>query len=110
MKTKIRSVRHIHINYGTEIENSISALQSRIKIEENRAFTNIISARYLAIELLENDKEYSENISRCVNSSEIIEIAKKESRRLEKLYSDPIETVITDLRYGFISGALKGDS
>ena len=100
-------VRHIHINYGTEIENSICAIQSKIKIEENRAFTNIISARYLAIELLENDKEYSENISRCVNSSEIIETAKKESRRLEKLYSDPIETVITDLRYGFISGALK---
>jgi len=43
-------VRHIHINYGTEIENSICAIQSRIKIEENRAFTNIISARYLAIE------------------------------------------------------------
>jgi ferrous iron transport protein B len=100
-------VRHIHINYGIEIENSICALQSRIKIEENRAYTNIISARYLAIELLENDKEYSDNISRCVNSSEIIEIAKKEYHRLEKLYSEPIETLITDLRYGFISGALK---
>jgi ferrous iron transport protein B len=100
-------VRHIHINYGTEIENSICALQSRIKIEDNRAYTNIISARYLAIELLENDKEYSENISRCVNSSEIIEIAKKEYHRLEKLFTEPIETLITDLRYGFISGALK---
>jgi ferrous iron transport protein B len=100
-------VRHIHINYGTEIENSVCAIQSRIKIEENRAFTNIISSRYLAIELLENDKEFSENISRCINSTEIIEVAKKESRRIEKLYSDPIETVITDLRYGFISGALK---
>ena len=70
-------VRHIHINYGTEIENSISAIQSKIKIEENRVFTNIVSARYLAIELLENDKEYSKNISRCINSSEIIEVAKK---------------------------------
>jgi ferrous iron transport protein B len=100
-------VRHIHINYGTEIENSIGAIQSKIKIEENRAYTNIISARYLAIELLENDKEYSASISRCINSSEIIETAKKESRRLEKLFTDPIETVITDLRYGFISGALK---
>jgi ferrous iron transport protein B len=100
-------VRHIHINYGTEIENSVSTLQSKIKTEENRAFTNIISSRYLAIELLENDKEYSENISHCVNSSEIIETAKKESQRIEKLFSDPIETVITDLRYGFISGALK---
>ena len=56
-------VRHIHINYGTEIENSICAIQSRIKIDENRSFTNIISARYLAIELLENDKEYSKNIT-----------------------------------------------
>jgi ferrous iron transport protein B len=100
-------VRHIHINYGTEIENSICAIQSRIKIEENRAFTNIISARYLAIELLENDKEFSRNITRCVNSDEIISIGKKEYNRLEKLYSDPVETVITDLRYGFISGALK---
>jgi ferrous iron transport protein B len=100
-------VRHIHINYGTEIENSICSLQSKIKIEENRSFTNIISARYLSIELLENDKEYSKNITRCVNSDEIIEAAKKEYHRLEKLFSDPLETVITDLRYGFISGALK---
>ncbi len=100
-------VRHIHVNYGSEIENSICALQSKIKIEENRAFTNIISARYLAIELLENDNEYSKSITRCVNSSEIIQEAKKEYNRLEKLFSDPVETVITDLRYGFISGALK---
>lgn len=100
-------VRHIHINYGTEIENSISAIQSKIKIEGNRAFTNVISARYLAIELLENDTEYSKSITRCINSSEIITTAKKEYLKLEKLFSDPLETVITDLRYGFISGALK---
>lgn len=100
-------VRHVHINYGLEIENSICAIQSRIKIEENRAFTNIVSARYLAIELLENDQEFSSSITLCVNSSEIIETAKKEYFRLEKLYSDPIETVITDLRFGFISGALQ---
>ena len=101
------SVRHIHINYGIEIENAVCSLQSKIKIEENRSFTNIISARYLALELLENDQEFSKNISRCVNSSEIIQTAGKESDKLKKLFSDPVETVITDLRYGFISGALK---
>jgi ferrous iron transport protein B len=100
-------VRHIHINYGTEIENAICAIQSKIKIEENRSFTNIVSARYLAIELLENDREYSNSITRCSNSAEIIQTARKEYLKLEKLYSEPIETVITDLRYGFISGALK---
>jgi ferrous iron transport protein B len=100
-------VRHIHINYGTEIENSIDAIQSKIKIEENRPFTNIISARYLAIELLENDNEFSNSITRCVNSPEIIQTAKREYLKLEKLFTSPVETVITDLRYGFISGALK---
>jgi ferrous iron transport protein B len=100
-------VRHIHINYGTEIENSITAIQSKIKVEENRAFTNLISARYLAIELLENDQEYSKNITRCINSEEILDTSRKEYQKLEKLYSDPLESVITDLRFGFISGALK---
>src|SRR5512133_2216485 len=92
-------VRHIHINYGTEIENAVCAISSRIKIRENAAFTNIISARYLSIELLENDREFSQNITRCVNSDEIISTAKKEYARLEKLFTDPIETVITDVRY-----------
>jgi ferrous iron transport protein B len=100
-------VRHVHINYGTEIENSLCAIQSRIKIAENAAFTDIVSSRYLAIELLENDREYSQAIERCINSSEIIEVAKKEYSRLEKLFSETVETVITDVRYGFISGALK---
>jgi ferrous iron transport protein B len=101
------TVRHIHINYGTEIENSICMVQSKIKIDENRAFTNIVSARYLSITLLENDREFSRSIALCVNSSEIIETAKYEIERLDKLFLDPIETVITDLRYGFIAGALQ---
>jgi ferrous iron transport protein B len=100
-------VRHIHINYGFEIESSVQAIQSKIKIAENSAFTNVISSRYLALELLENDREYSDNISKCVNSDEIISTARKESQKLGKIYTEPLETVITDLRYGFISGALK---
>jgi ferrous iron transport protein B len=100
-------VRHIHINYGIEIENSLCAIQSKIKIKENESFTNIISSRYLAIELLENDKEFSESIIHCVNSDEIIQTARREASRLEKFFTDPVESVITDVRYGFISGALK---
>jgi ferrous iron transport protein B len=100
-------VRHIHINYGTEIENSLCAIRSKINIRENAAFTNIVSSRYLAIELLENDREFSRSITRCVNSQDIIDTSRKEYLKLEKLFSDPVESVITDVRYGFISGALK---
>ena len=101
------TVRHIHVNYGTAIETAINVLQKKIKIDDNKAFTNIFSSRYLAIELLENDKEYTQNITRCSNSEEIIITAKKEFSKLEKQFNEPVETVITDLRYGFISGALK---
>ena len=100
-------VRHIHINYGTEIESSVSAIQSKIKLEENRAFTNFISSRYLATELLESENIFPSDIKNCVNSPEIIEAAKKEQARLRKIYSELPESIITDLRYGFISGALK---
>jgi len=64
-------VRHIHINYGTEIESAICSIQSRIKTEENIPVTNIISARYLAIELLESDKVLSEDIKYLNNASDI---------------------------------------
>lgn len=101
------TLRHIHINYGTEIENAVCAIQSKIKIEENRSFTNLVSARYLALELLESDQEFSNSIRSCVNSDEIIETAVREKNRIQKMYTDPLETVITDLRYGFIAGALK---
>ncbi len=100
-------VRHIHINYGTEIESAVCAIQSRIKIEDNNSLTNIISARYLAIELLESDDVIPENIKFLANTTEIIETSSKEQFKLRKLYSETTETVITDLRYGFISGALK---
>ena len=100
-------VRHIHVNYGIEIENAIYSIQSRIKNEDSRALTNIISARYIAIELLENENVPSEVVSHFANSASILAEAKKEYHRIEKLYLDPVESVITDLRYGFISGALK---
>jgi ferrous iron transport protein B len=106
-ENKEPTVRHIHINYGIEIENAICSIQSKIKIDENRNFTNIMSARYLSLELLAGDKEFSKSIKGCVNSEDIIKTAKQEAERLEKFFADPVESVITDLRYGFIAGALK---
>ena len=100
-------VRHIHINYGVELENAIRSIQTEIKIDENERLTNIVSARYFALEALANDKGLMSELSHFHDSNNIINTVNKERYRLEKLYSEPLETVITDLRYGFISGALK---
>jgi ferrous iron transport protein B len=102
------SVRHIHINYGEDIEKSIERIQDKIRIEENKGLTSIVAPRFSAIKLLENDKEEQDRIEvNCVNHKEIITVAQKEIERLENNFNDTPETVITDYKYGFIEGALK---
>jgi ferrous iron transport protein B len=98
-------VRHIHINYGTEIENSIRLIRSKIK--ENKPITDKMSSRFLAIKLLEHDKQTWVTLSKYKNFEEIHKIAEKEISRIEKLHNEDSETIITNAKYGFISGALK---
>jgi ferrous iron transport protein B len=100
-------IRHIHINYGFEIEKSIKEIQKLINIPENQPVTNIVSPRYLAIKLLESDEEEIKRTKLCQNADEILASAKIHSRRIESVYDEETETVITDAKYGFIEGALK---
>ncbi len=98
-------VRHIHINYGLEIEKSIQVLREKIKLE--KPITDNASSRFLAIKLLERDKQTFEALSNYPNFSEIEKKAQTEIKRIENIFNEDSETVITDAKYGFISGALK---
>ena len=98
-------VRHIHINYGFELEKSIQILRQKIKLE--KPITDNISSRFLAIKLLERDKQTMESLISYPNYSEIEKTAQNEIRRIESIYNEDSETVITDAKYGFISGALE---
>lgn len=98
-------VRHIHINYGFNVEKSIKAIQESIKIE--KSVTDNISSRFLAIKLLERDKEIMEFISRKIDKPDVKDVVLKEITSIEDIYKDNSETVIADAKYGFISGALK---
>jgi ferrous iron transport protein B len=101
------SVRHIHINYGQELEQSIREIQRTIKIKENSALTDLVSSRYLSIKLIEKDKEAVKRISLCGNSDDVKNTAQFEVNRIEKIYDEDSETIVTDAKYGFIAGALK---
>ena len=98
-------VRHIHINYGLDLEESIQALRTKIKLE--KPITDNISSRFLAIKLLERDKQTILSLASYPNYTEIEKTAQNEIRRIERLYDEDSETVITDAKYGFISGALE---
>ncbi len=97
--------RHVHINFGEEIEASIHRIQDLIW--QNPQLTTQISSRFYAIKLLEKDKAAHFSLSRWENYDAIKAMAEKEIQRLETLYHEETPTLITDARYGFISGALK---
>ncbi len=99
-------VRHIHINYGEDIERAIKNIQDELLIEENRKLTNIIAPRFLAIKLLEADREELIRVRSCINYNRIDRIVKEELRIIDKSFNDTAESVITDQKYGFINGAL----
>lgn len=98
-------VRHIHINYGTELEKSISRIRKEIK--KNKPVTDKFSSRFLALKLLEKDRETRFLLSRYSNYQEIKAVSEEECERIEQAYSEDSETTITDAKYGFIAGALK---
>lgn len=101
------NMRHIHINYGKELENSIKEIQKKIKITENIWLTNKISSRFLAIKLIEKDTDALSVVSKCRNSVQIIQEQQFHIKRLESYLKSDTDTLISDARYGFIEGALK---
>ena len=97
--------RHVHINYGNEIENSINRIKA--EITPNKHITDEFVPRYVAIKLLENDKIIKEQLSLEPNYNKLIEVTTSEIQRLEKEYKEDTRTIVTNAKYGFIRGALQ---
>lgn len=96
--------RHIHINYGEVLEKSIRSI--REKLRENEHIPNNYSKRYLAIKLLEKDSEAESFIKAFPESDGIMKRRNENIQQIENILKEDSETVFTDARYGFISGAL----
>lgn len=98
-------VRHVHINYGTLIERSIREIQDTIW--KNPSLTDRISSRFVAIKLLEQDNPIRERLKSLRNYDDIKKVVKKNIDLLEQEYGESSDTILTDAKYGFISGALR---
>ena len=97
--------RHIHINHGKEIERSIEVVKQAIG--RNEQIRHKYSTRFLAIKLLENDKELEQLVASLPNGEEILRLRNNEADRLKKVLNEDSEQAITDAKYGFITGALR---
>lgn len=96
--------RHIHINHGSELEQSIERIKALIsRTEEIR---HKYSTRYLAIKYLENDKEIEGVVESLGNRDEIIAARFEENNRIRGLMGSGLESSMVDAKYAFVQGAL----
>lgn len=96
--------RHI-INHGPELERSIQAVKKLISVNEQ--IRHKYSTRFLAIKLLEDDKDIELFVETLPNGGEILALRDKEVQRIYNVMNEDSEQAITDAKYGFITGALK---
>ena len=96
--------RHIHINHGAEVEQSIERLKALISKTEDIRYK--YSTRYLAIKYLENDSEIEGVVESLDNRDEIIAARFEENARIGELMGSGLESSMVDAKYAFVQGAL----
>ena len=99
-----KTLRHIHINHGHEIEHGIAHIQQYLKTDE--AVRTRYSTRYVAIKLLEHDSRAEAYARTLPQADKIMEARDKAAQRVKEETLNDSETAIMDAKYGFIHGAL----
>jgi len=102
--------RGITVNYGREIEEEMAKLEAAIKAEEKLSSELLgrYSPRWLAVKLLEEDERVEQDIaSSCGPDCEAFRQLEHSRKHLNSIYGDDIETVIVDMRYGFVAGVVR---
>jgi ferrous iron transport protein B len=97
--------RHIHINYGEEIETGIAHVKRILKEEKQLGIDT--SRRYLSILLLEGDKLGLQQVEKYPSAKKILAERDIHAGYIREDFREEPETAFTDARYGFIDGALK---
>jgi ferrous iron transport protein B len=97
--------RHVHINYGRDLEEEVEKLQTLI--HSDGSIPDEHMARWIGLKLLENDEEVIQEVETHSNRDEIFEQLKKSVTHLRKILGEDPEILVADRRYGYIHGALK---
>ena len=91
-----QETRHHNVNYGTLIEDCLKELGEMCPTLD----------RYTVLKIIENDQHALELIKGQDNAEQVRETAAEMRQRIERDYNDDIVSIVTDLKYGFVRGAL----
>jgi len=92
-----------NVKYGKEFQNEICRLCD-ILAKDKETIANY-KTNWLALKLLEDDQEIKKMVSKHKHAEQIFKQAELGRANLTKLYHEDPAALITDKRYGFISGA-----
>ncbi|MEA3376010.1 MAG: ferrous iron transport protein B [Chloroflexota bacterium] len=93
------------VDYGREVEDEISKLQTLI--ESHTTLTERYSPRWLAIKLLEEDRDVVAKVEALNGTGDVLKAASRSISHLHDVYGDDVDTVVADRRYGWINGLVK---
>lgn len=99
-------VRHIHINMGPVIDESLRKLNGDMSIHRDE-LPKAFPPRYWAMKMLEGDKQAEEALHGCERYPVWVEIRDREAKRISEALGEDVETAFANQKYGFIQGALK---
>ncbi len=94
-----RAISTAHVGYPREVEEAIAAL---IGATAEAAAARRVDARWLAINLLENDP-----LALSIAGAAATDILARAKRRIEAALGDESDMAIADGRYGFIHGIAR---
>jgi len=111
-------VRHVHVNLGADVEAAVRRLVDILKAEP--AVDKGFSPRYMAIRLLEGDREIEDNLPSNIavtpradgvappvlQSNRLLILRDSLRGRIESLHDEDINSIVAAEKYGFIAGAL----
>ena len=96
--------RHIHVNHGHELEQSIDRI--KLLLQRDQDLRAHYSTRYLAIKYLENDSDIAKIVEALPFADELRSARDEEAARIQRLLGSNAESAIVDAKYAFIQGAL----
>ena len=98
--------RHIHIGYGSVIEENLEELNHSLRKHRDE-LPAYFPPRYFALKLIENDSDVADMLRALPHFNKWQTMAQKARTEIEEALNTDIETALAERKYGFVSGALK---
>jgi ferrous iron transport protein B len=93
------------VQYGTEVEEEVSKIREKL-IAAGVKNTGL-SLRWISVKLLEQDPDIMKKMENALSNDDISLQIQESREHLTDIFGDTPEVVLTDARYGLISGLLR---